>query len=128
VLEKSLASTAAMLGEDGTQYERLMEPLVHDWDSVVARPEPVLAGCASADHASDDRCRLAEIEASERLLDRYVAERRLRWTQAEHEVAWAAGAWVAAYNAAFEHLKGGAGPVSVALERQARERLRRAGA
>jgi hypothetical protein len=99
------------------------EPLVHDWDSVVARPEAVLAGCAAADHASDDRCRLADVATSARFLDLYAAGRGLRWTRVEREVAWAAGAWVAAYNAAFEHLKGGAGPVSEALAVQAEERL-----
>ncbi|MGL6279878.1 MAG: hypothetical protein ACRC50_10015 [Gaiella sp.] len=112
---------------DGPAGER-SAPLVHDWDSVVARPEAVLAGCAAADHASDDRCRLAEVHASERFLDRYVDRKGARWSAVEREAAWAAGAWVAAYNAAFEHLKGGAGPVSHALERQADERLHRAGA
>lgn len=104
------------------------DPLVHDWDSVVARPEAILAGCAAADHVSTDRCRLATIDASARFLERYAEERGLLWTESEREAAWAAGAWVAAYNAAFEHLKGGAGPVSDALVLQADERLRRAGA
>ena len=103
-------------------------PLVHDWDSVVSRPEAVLAGCAAADHASSDRCRLATVEASERFLAVYAEARGDGWTAPEREVAWAAGAWVAAYNAAFEHLKGAAGPVSEALAGQAGERLSRAAA
>ena len=34
-------------------------------------------------------------------------------------MAHAAGAWVGAYNAAFEHLKGGPGPVTDGLREQA---------
>ncbi len=102
-------------------------PVVHDWDSVVALPEAVLAGQTSGDFASHDVCRLASVAHSERFLAAYAVERSLRWTPTELEVAHAAALWVAAYNAAFEHLKGGAGPVSQRLAVDAERRLRLAG-
>jgi hypothetical protein len=101
--------------------------LVHDWDSVVAAPEAVLAGNAAADHASDDRSRLAPIGDTARFLDAYADARRRAWSPEETQIAWAAGAWVAAYNAAFEHLKGGPGPVTERLLEDGRERIARAG-
>jgi hypothetical protein len=58
----------------------------------------------------------------------YAAERGRPWTELEWQVAHAAGAWVGAYNAAFEHLKGGPGPVTAGLRDQAEWRLARAGA
>lgn len=103
-------------------------PLVHDWDSVVSLPDAVVAGAAAADHASVDECRLAPLDDVDRFLGAYCRVRGRAFTPAEVEVAWAAGVWVAAYNAAFEHLHGGPGPVTVQLELDADERLTRAGA
>ena len=34
VVERSVAATAAGLGEDGPAYERLLGPLVRDWDAI----------------------------------------------------------------------------------------------
>ena len=104
------------------------EPVVHDWDSVVAVPEAVLAGSTAVDCVSSDVTRLATLEQTERFLDVYAAERGLTWTADELELAWAAGAWLAAYNAAFEHLKESERPVTKRLAVDAGERLRRAGA
>jgi hypothetical protein len=103
-------------------------PVVHDWDSVVAVPEAVLAGSTAADHVSDERTRLANLEQADRFLDAYAAARGRSWTQAELEIAHATGAWLAAHNAAFEHLKDGPFPVTERLAVDAGERLRRAGA
>jgi hypothetical protein len=105
-----------------------LQPLVHDWDSVVALPEPVLAGTTAVDHVSSDRTRLATLEQMERFLAAYSDARGVSWTATEVEIAYAAGAWLSAYNAVFEHLKDGPFPVNEQLARDFDERLRRAGA
>jgi hypothetical protein len=102
--------------------------IVHDWDSVAAAPDAVLAGAAAVDHASVERSAAASVADGERFLDAYCRVRGRELGPGEREVAWAAGAWVAAYAAAFEHLHGGPGPVTVALEADAAERLARADA
>jgi hypothetical protein len=102
--------------------------VVHDWDSVAALPEAVVAGSTAGDFASYDRTRLATVEESERFLDAYAGARGRPWTAAETEVAWAACAWLAAYNAAFEALKDGPYPVTERFAEDVAERLRRAGA
>jgi hypothetical protein len=58
----------------------------------------------------------------------YQRQRGRRFTANEVQVSHAAGLWVAAYNAAFEHLKGGPGPVTAQLQVQAVARLDLAGA
>jgi hypothetical protein len=103
-------------------------PVVHDWDSVVAVPEAVLAGSTAADHVADERTRLATLEQTERFLAAYAAARGRSWSASETEIAYAAGAWLAAHNAAFEYLKDVPRPVSEQLALDAEERLRRAGA
>jgi hypothetical protein len=70
---------------------------------------------------------MATLEQTERFLDVYAAERGLTWTAEELELAWAAGAWLSAYNAAFEHLKESDRPVTKRLALEWAERLRRAG-
>ena len=105
--------------------ERLV---VHDWDSVVAAPEAVIAGNTGLSFASVADDAIATIEETEQVLTAYADTREHPWSALESEVAWATGAWVAAYNAAFEHLKDGPGPVTAAARGQAAERLGRAGA
>jgi hypothetical protein len=102
-------------------------PIVHDWDSIVAVAEAVLAGSTAADHVSSDRTRLATLDQTDRFLAAYAGARGRSWTAAEREVAYAAGAWLAAHNAAFEYLKDGPYPVSEQLALDAEERLWRAG-
>lgn len=102
--------------------------VVHDWDSVVALPEAVLAGNAAATVVSVVDCRLTTLDQTEEYLAAYADARGRPWSSVEREVAYAAGTWVSAYNAAFEHLKGGPGPVTEGLRAQGVERLRRAGA
>lgn len=104
--------------------ERLV---VHDWDSVVARPEAVIVGNGAANFASVGEPVLTSLDQNDEFLSACADVRGRPWTQLEWEVAHATGAWVAAYNAAFEHLKGGPGSVTSALHEQAEERLRRAG-
>jgi hypothetical protein len=110
-------------GPDGG--ERLV---VHDWDSVVAMPEAVLAGNSAFQYNSVLDCSITTIAQNDEFLAAYATERGRPWTELEWQVAHAAGAWVGAYNAAFEHLKGGPGPVTAGLHDQGAQRLRRAGA
>jgi hypothetical protein len=110
-------------GPDGAK--RLV---IHDWDSVVAMPEAVLAGNSAFTYVSVLDCEISSMAQNDAFLAVYAAERGRAWTELEWQVAHAAGAWVGAYNAAFEHLKGGPGPVTVGLRDQAQWRLARAGA
>ncbi len=104
-------------------------PIVHDWDSIAARPEAVLVGTLAADHvALPGRGRIAGIDTGERVVEAYAQARGRAFTSEEHEVAWAASAWLAAYNAAFEHLHGAPGEVTAQLLRDGDARLRLAGA
>jgi len=100
--------------------------VIHDWDSVVAMPEAVLAGNSAFTYVSVLDCEISSLEQNDGFLAAYAAERGRAWSELEWQVAHAAGAWVGAYNAAFEHLKGGSGPVTAGLHEQAEERLRRA--
>lgn len=102
--------------------------VIHDWDSVVAQPEAVLAGNSALTFVSVLDCDVSTLAQNDELLAGYAARRGRDWSPLEWQVAHAAGAWVAAYNAAFEHLKDGPGPVTRGLHEQAEERLRRAGA
>ncbi len=102
--------------------------VVHDWDSVVARPEAMIAGNSAVTFASVAEPVMTSLAQNDDFLDAYARERDRPWTPLELELAHAAGVWVGAYNAAFEHLKDGPGPVTAALHEQAEERLRRAGA
>jgi hypothetical protein len=100
---------------------------VHDWDSLAWQPEAALAGAASGAFASSGPPTLAPIESSEAFL---VADQdiRGRWfTVLEHEIAWAASLWMAAYNV-WEFLHGDTPLPDDALRAQAAERLRRANA
>jgi len=103
-------------------------PVVHDWDSVVAMPECIVVGAAAAGFVSPDQPDLAGMGESEAFLAAYQAERGRDFSAWETQLGYAAGLWVAAYNAAFEHLKGGPGPVTAQLQLQAPVRLQRAGA
>ena len=100
--------------------------MIHDWDSVVAMPEAVLAGNSAFTYVSVLDCEISSMAQNDEFLAAYAAERGRAWTELEWQVAHAAGAWVGAYNAAFEHLKGGPGPVTAGLREQAEEAAARA--
>lgn len=110
-------------GPDGQE-----QLVVHDWDSVVARPEAVLAGNSASNYVSVFDCELTTLADNDAFLEGYAAERGQPWSELEWQVAHATGLWVNAYNAAFEHLKGGPGPVTRGLHEQGEERLARADA
>lgn len=101
--------------------------VAHDWDSLVRRPEAVIAGMASLMFPSTGSANeAATIEESETFLDTYQVERRRRFADDELELAWASGLWIGAWKAkkALDH---GDTAVAADLAGQARERLRRAG-
>jgi hypothetical protein len=100
--------------------------VVHDWDSVTADSEAVLAGFAAALYSTVDANELATVEEGERFLDAYCDARGREFSANELERSWAAGVWTRAYDARCQHAAGQ--PVVSLTENQARERLRRAGA
>ncbi|MFC7625242.1 phosphotransferase [Microlunatus sp. GCM10028923] len=100
--------------------------VVHDWDSMIVESEDVLVGFAAALYSTgggaDER---ATVEETERFLDAYGRARGRKLDADELQRAWAAGLWTLAYDAKYQHTVGQ--PVTVLTERQAGERLRRAG-
>ncbi len=102
---------------------------VDDWDSVAVLDERAIAGAAATVFPSspDGRVIAATIDQTQIFLDAYQAARGVYWSTEEQEICWAAGLWVLAYNAKKESLGGGTGYISH-LEREASERVRRAGA
>nr|WP_255645960.1 phosphotransferase [Actinoplanes polyasparticus] len=110
------------------RWQGLQMWTVHDWDSLAWQPEAALVGAASGSFASAGPPTLASIDSSEAFLVAYQDIRGRPFTAVELEVAWAAGLWMAAYNAREMALCGGARAGGDALRTQAAERLRRANA
>ncbi|WP_062384494.1 phosphotransferase [Demequina iriomotensis] len=103
--------------------------IVHDWDSIVARPEAVLLGTLALDHvAGPGAPAAADIPTGARVLAAYEAAAGRDLSAAEREVAWATSVWLACYNAAFEHLKGGPDAVTARILDDGAQRLALAGA
>lgn len=104
-------------------------PIVHDWDSIALRPEAVLIGTLAVDHvAAPDAGAIADVDTCAEVLAAYGAARGRELSSEETEVAWATSVWLACYNAAFEHLHGGAGTVTERILRDGDARLALAGA
>ncbi len=99
--------------------------VVHDWDSVTADSEAVLAGFAAALYSAVSVQELATVEDTERFLVAYRDARGGELSPDELGRSWAAGAWTRAYDARYQHAVGQ--PVLSLTEEAARERLRRAG-
>ncbi len=97
---------------------------VHDWDSAVSAPEPVIVGLAAAVWPSGAEPRAASVAESEAFIESYQHAARRPWRAHEIQVSWAAGLWVYAFNAKKASLDGG----SWLEPGEAAERLRRAGA
>lgn len=101
--------------------------LAHDWDSLAIRPESTVVGAAAAVYPSFGTVVFASIDQTEAFLSAYAAIRPLSGDEVEE--AWAAGAWVLAYNAKKETLGGGGGGAYIdRAKRELEDRLRRAGA
>ena len=101
------------------------QPLVvHDWDSVAARPEATVAGAASAVFTSTGEPGAATLEEIEQFLDAYQRARGHSFTPEELAAARAAGLWVRAFNA--KKIRAHRPSETEAFADEARERLRRA--
>ena len=98
--------------------------VVHDWDSVVSRPEAALAGIAAAVYPACGGPGTATLEESEAFLEAYEQVRGQPWSVDEWQVGWAAGLWTRAYNAKKATLEGDGGPLLERLASEAPERLR----
>jgi Phosphotransferase enzyme family len=99
--------------------------VVHDWDSVVADSEAVLAGFAAALYSTVSANKPATVEETEQFLAAYGDARGRQFSADELERSWAAGVWTRAYDAKHQHA---VRQRAVSLsEHEARERLRRAG-
>lgn len=101
--------------------------VVHDWDSLVTRPEAALAGAAAATFASGAQPTLAPLEVSARFLETYQRAVGRSFGGEELEVAWAAGLWLASHNARMELLYGKTRLVHDRLAEEADARMHRAG-
>jgi hypothetical protein len=98
---------------------------VHDWDSTTADSEDVLVGFAAALYSTVSTDKLATVGETERFLDAYCDARGQALGADELQRSWAAGVWTRAVDAKYQHV---AGQAVVSLkEKEARERLRRAG-
>jgi hypothetical protein len=99
--------------------------VVHDWDSMTADSEAVLAGFAAALYSTVSTDKPATVEDTERFLVEYCHARGREFSAGELERSWAAGVWTRAYDAKYQHTAGQ--PISSLSENEARERLRRSG-
>ena len=99
--------------------------VVHDWDSVTAGSEAVLAGFAAALYSTVSADELATVEDTERFLVAYCHARGRKLSAGELQRPWAAGVWTRAYDAKYQHTAGQ--PITSLSESEARERLRRTG-
>jgi hypothetical protein len=99
---------------------------VHDWDSVIAQPEPAIAGLAAASFLGlGGPSAMASVGDSTAFLDAYQQARGCRWSAADHAACWAAGLWQRAFDAKTCSLDGD--PEQVLTRSEARARLRLAG-
>jgi hypothetical protein len=98
--------------------------VVHDWDSVTADSEAVLAGYAAALYSTVSADELATVGETEQFLAAYCDARGRQFSADELQRSWAAGVWTRAYDAKYQHAAGQ--PVTLLSEDEARERLRRA--
>ncbi len=101
---------------------------VHDWDSVAARPEVVIAGAAAAVFPGTGAPGgAATIDETESFLTAYEHVRGSSWSTDEREVCWAAGLWVRAFEAR-KAIETHRGPELDVFRGEAAARLRRADA
>jgi hypothetical protein len=107
--------------------------VVHDWDSVTAQPEAILAGEAAYLFAAttfelDGEAPGATVEETERFLVAFEQARGRPWSADERQAAWAAGLWVAAFHARLARFEDSGEGFADLVRQDAPERLRRAGA
>jgi len=101
----------------------------HDWDSLTAQPEPVIAGLAAAVHtATGAPATEASTTQAAAFLTTYQQARSRHFTAEETQIAWAAGLWVRAFNAKKDTLHPNATTALDRLATEAPQRLRLAAA
>lgn len=100
------------------QGNRLL--VAHDWDSLIADSEAVIAGMAAAIYPA-----LATVTETRDFLDAYAAARGRPFSAGELQRCWAAGVWTRAFDAKKQHAAGQ--PVNCLTEDEARQRLHLAG-
>ncbi len=99
---------------------------VHDWDSVIAQPEPAIVGLASAVWpAQGGPGEAATVDQSDEFIAVYV-QRCGGWSKGDRAAAWAAGLWVRLFNAKKDAAAGG-GPQLDRLAEELADRMERAG-
>jgi hypothetical protein len=100
------------------------QPLaVHDWDSVIAQPEPTIVGLAAAVWpAAGAPGEAATVVQSQEFITHYQLAAGRQWTGREVQDAWAAGLWVRLFNAKKDVADGG-GPQLDRLRGEIGERL-----
>lgn len=96
-----------------------------DWDSVIAAPEPVLAGLAAAVFPTTHAGTEATVDESAEFLAAYQEARARALSGDDLELAWAAGLWNRTFDAKKQFATEGE-PRSL-TESEARERCQRAG-
>jgi hypothetical protein len=101
--------------------------VVHDWDSLVSRPEAAIAGVAAAVFPGFGGPGTATLEETAAFLLAYEQARDHRWSPEEREVCWAAGLWIRAYNAKKDALDRKSSALLERVASEAAERLRLAG-
>jgi hypothetical protein len=79
---------------------------VHDWDSVVSAPEPVIVGLAASVWPCGSVTRAATVDESAAFVEAYQRAAQRRWSLDEVQASWAAGLWVYAFNAKKASLDG----------------------
>lgn len=102
--------------------------VVHDWDSIVSRPEAAIVGVAAAVFPGFGGPGTATLEETAAFLLAYEQARDHRWSPEEREVCWAAGLWIRAYNAKKDTLDGKSSALLERAASEAAERLWLAGA
>lgn len=100
---------------------------VHDWDSVIAQPEPAILGAAAAVWpAAGQPGQAATLEQAAAFINAYTEARPLNWTSEHLAAAWAGGIWVRAVNAKKDVAQQG-GPQLELLARDINDRRLAAG-
>ncbi len=100
---------------------------MHDWDSLIAQPEPAVVGAAAAVWPAGAGSRhAATVQESEAFLDAYQHAAGRTWKNRDRRLAWASGLWLRTYNAKKDAADGG-GPQLDLLANEVDQRRRLAG-
>src|SRR6266545_4059989 len=99
--------------------------VAHDWDSLIADSEPVIAGLAAAVFPITQIGTSATVDETREFLREYAAARGRQFTSDQLEECWAAGVWVRSYEVKRELAT--TGTIRSMARVEAEERLRPAG-